>query len=66
MGLKVKDIYEQTGVEREALRFYEKKGLLPKPMRTKSGYREFPKEVVERINFIKAAKQVGFTLKEIR
>ena len=51
---------------REALRFYEKKGLLPKAERTASGYREFPEKIIEQISFIKTAKQAGFRLSEIK
>ncbi|MBL7670238.1 MAG: MerR family DNA-binding protein [Bdellovibrionaceae bacterium] len=63
--LQVKDITGLTGVDRETLRFYEKKGLLPKPVRTDSGYRQFAPEVVVRLKFIKLAQDVGFSLREI-
>jgi MerR family mercuric resistance operon transcriptional regulator len=48
------------------LRFYERAGLLPKPMRSASNYRLYPDEVIARIRFIRRAQQLGFTLKEIR
>ncbi len=63
--LQIKDLVAQTGFDREKLRFYEKKGLLPKAIRTSAGYRQFPAETVARIEFIKLAKEVGFSLKEI-
>jgi MerR family transcriptional regulator, copper efflux regulator len=50
----------------ETIRFYEREGLLPKPQRRPSGYRVFSPDVVARIQFIKKAKQLGFSLKEIR
>jgi len=50
----------------ETIRFYEREGLLNKPKRRQSGYRVFTPEVVDRIQFIKTAKQLGFSLKEIR
>jgi DNA-binding transcriptional MerR regulator len=56
---------KETGLDRETLRFYEQKGLLPKPGRTEAGYREFDADVIPRIQFIKLAQNVGFTLKEI-
>ncbi len=55
-----------AGVNVETLRFYERKGLLPKPPRRVSGYREYPPESVARIRFIKRAKELGFTLREIK
>ncbi len=63
--LQVKDITRLTGVDRETLRFYESKGLLPKLVRTDAGYRQFSPEVVVRLKFIKLAQEVGFSLREI-
>lgn len=63
--LQIKDISNLTGLDRETLRFYEQKGLLPKPTRSTTGYRLFDEEVVERLQFINQAQQVGFSLKEI-
>jgi DNA-binding transcriptional MerR regulator len=50
----------------QTLRFYEREGLLPAPPRTPSGYRHYPEEAVERLVFIRRAKELGFTLREIR
>jgi len=50
----------------ETIRFYEREGLLNKPKRRQSGYRVFTPGVVGRIRFIKKAKQLGFSLREIR
>ena len=50
----------------ETIRFYEREGILVKPPRTESGYRQYPQEAVERVLFTKRAKELGFTLKEIR
>ena len=50
----------------EAIRFYEREGLLPTPQRTPAGYRQFPIDSVQRLNFIRRAKDLGFTLSEIR
>lgn len=49
----------------ETIRFYERRGLLEEPPRRPSGYRQYPEETVSRIRFIKRAKGLGFTLKEI-
>ena len=59
-------IAKKADVNVETLRFYEKKGLIPEPMRTVAGYRQYPEETIHRIQFIKNAQKLGFTLKEIR
>jgi DNA-binding transcriptional MerR regulator len=64
--LKIGDVSKRSGVGIEALRFYEKSGLLDKPSRTYSGYRVYGEEVLERLAFIKQAQALGFSLEEIR
>lgn len=64
--MKTKEIIERTGLDRETLRFYESKGLLPIAKRTESGYRIYPESVLGRIDFIIKAKKAGFTLIEIK
>ena len=54
-----------AGVNVETLRFYERKGLLPTPVRRPSGYRKYPPESVRLIRFIKRAQELGFSLAEI-
>lgn len=54
-----------AGVGVETVRFYEREGLLPQPPRKRSGYRQYPREAVARVHFIRRAKDLGFTLKEI-
>jgi MerR family mercuric resistance operon transcriptional regulator len=49
----------------ETVRFYEREGLLEKPARRTSGYRQYGEGVVARLRFIRRAKERGFTLKEI-
>ncbi len=49
----------------ETVRFYERKGLLQTPERNKSAYRQYDRDAVDRLKFIRRAQQVGFTLKEI-
>lgn len=56
---------ERASVGVETIRFYERQGLLPEPARTLSGYRSYPEEAVERVRFIRRAKELGFTLDEI-
>lgn len=55
-----------TGVSVATLRFYEREGLLPAPVRSLRGARRFPQEVVARVRFIKQAQSVGLTLRDIQ
>jgi len=52
-------------VRRDTIRYYERSGLLPEPGRTSSGYRVYGDEDIRRVNFIKTAQSLGFTLTEI-
>lgn len=56
---------EQAGVNVQTLRYYERRGLLPRPPRRTSGYREFPDDAVRVVRFIKRAQDLGFTLDEV-
>jgi len=64
-GLKVGEVAKQAGVNLQAIHYYERRGLLPKPPRTGSNYRAYPEEAVLRVRFIKRAQELGFSLKEI-
>ncbi len=64
--LSIGQIARQGGVGVETVRFYERQGLLEKPPRKESGYRQYPPKAVSRLHFIKKAKEVGFSLKEIK
>ena len=64
--LKIGEVSKQSGVGVEALRFYEKSGLLDRPSRTYGGYRVYGEDVLERLAFIKQAQALGFSLDEIR
>ena len=55
----------QGGVNIETVRYYERRGLLPEPPRSQSGYRLFSKNDVRRVRFIRRAQELGFSLKEI-
>ncbi len=65
-SLKIGEVSKLSGIGIEALRFYEKSGLLDTPSRTMSGYRLYGNDVLERLNFIKQAQILGFTLNEIK
>ena len=50
----------------ETVRFYESEGLLPPTPRSSNGYRHYTEDTVQRLNFIRRAKKLGFNLKEIK
>lgn len=63
--LTIGQVAKEIGITVEAVRFYEKQGLIAKPQRSESGYRQYQVDTLKRIRFIQRAKDVGFTLKEI-
>ena len=65
-GLTIGQVAKRANVNIETVRYYEKIGLFSAPLRTESGYRLFPPEVIERIKFIKRVQDLGFTLSEIK
>jgi Hg(II)-responsive transcriptional regulator len=66
MEMTIGHVARQAGVGVETSRFYEREGLIDEPAHRNSGYRQYSHEVVKRIQFIKRAKALGFSLKEIQ
>jgi len=64
-SMTIGKLAEAAGVNVQTVRYYERRGLLPEPPRTASGYREYPEADIARIGFIRRAQGLGFTLKEI-
>jgi MerR family copper efflux transcriptional regulator len=64
-GLTIGRLAKAAGVGIPTVRFYERRGLLPRPQRRASGYRSFEPDAVQRIRFIRHAQELGFTLKEV-
>ncbi|WBS01298.1 MerR family transcriptional regulator [Pseudoduganella sp. SL102] len=62
--MKIGDIAQATGISRDTLRFYEKRGLLT-ARRSGNGYRDYPPEAVQWLTYIRTAQSLGFTLAEI-
>lgn len=60
------ELSQQTGVSREAIRYYERIELLPAPQRTSNGYRQYQDEDVERLQFIRRSRALDFAIEEIR
>jgi Cu(I)-responsive transcriptional regulator len=65
-GLTIGRLAKQAGLGIETVRFYERQGLIEPPPRTDSNYRVYPEGEVTRLKFIKRAKNLGFTLNEIK
>jgi len=63
--LTIGKLAKKVNVNIETIRYYERRGLIPKPRRRESGYREYSDETTKRILFIKRAKDLGFSLNEI-
>ncbi|HEY6402658.1 MAG TPA: heavy metal-responsive transcriptional regulator [Blastocatellia bacterium] len=63
--MRIGEVAAKAGVNVQTIRFYERRGLLKKPRRFPSGYRDYPVEVVKLIGFIKRTQNQGFTLQEI-
>ena len=64
--LTIGELAQRAGVGVETVRFYERKGLIAQPARPAAGFRAYPQDVIARLGFVHEAKQLGFTLKEIR
>ena len=65
-GLTTGKVAKQAEVNIETLRYYERQGIVPKPLRTRSNYRLYPEDTVRRVRFVKHAQELGFSLKEIK
>lgn len=65
MVYQISEIAKMCSVNKETLRYYERKNLIPQPYRTESGYRLYSEEIVNRILFIKRMQELGYTLSEI-
>lgn len=63
--LTIRKLASETRVSSKTLRHWESRGLLPKPSRTHVGYRVYQASVIKRVQFIRKAKTIGFTLSEI-
>lgn len=63
--MRIGKVSREAGVNVQTLRYYERRGLLPKTGRLASGYREYDPATVGRVRFIKGAQELGFTLNEI-
>ncbi len=63
--MRIGELAHESGTTAQAVRFYERAGLLNAPERTASGYRVYAASDLKRLRFIRKAKQLGFSLTEI-
>jgi len=64
--MQIGEVAAQAGVNAQTIRFYERRGLLKKPERMRSGYRAYPASVIQVVRFIKQSQELGYTLEEIK
>lgn len=65
-ALTIGNLARETGTKVETIRFYEKSGLLPIPARTEGNYRSYNRAHLNRLSFIRRARDLGFSLDQIR
>lgn len=65
-ALKRAELARRTGCNLETIRYYEKTGMMPDPPRTAAGYRLYDEHHVARLRFILRARELGFSIEEIR
>lgn len=66
MEMTIGKLAERTNTDAQTIRFYERQGLLPQPQRTDSNYRVYDANAVMRLKFIRRAKEIGFSLNDIK
>ena len=64
--MQIKMLEARSGLPRDTLRFYERSGLVTPPRRLANGYRDYDEHTLAELKFIAAAREVGFTLAEIK
>ncbi len=62
----ISKLAQKAGVGVETIRFYERKGLIRQPAKGRASFREYSPNEIGRIQFIKRAQEIGFTLSEIQ
>jgi DNA-binding transcriptional MerR regulator len=65
-SLSIGDLARTTGTKVETIRYYERTGLLPPPPRTGGNYRAYRAEHLARLSFVRLARDLGFSLDQIR
>lgn len=63
--LRIGQVARASGLSPDTLRYYERIGLLPRARRTSGGFREYPEDIVNRVEMIQRSLVLGFTLAEL-
>ena len=64
--LRIGQLVRATGVPAKTIRYYERIGILPKPLRSEGGHRLYADEYRQRLLFVRRARELGFSLDEVR
>lgn len=64
--MKIGELAQRAEVRIDTVRYYERQGLLPAPLRQPSGYRNYSPAELLRLQFVRRAMSLGFSLEEIR
>jgi DNA-binding transcriptional MerR regulator len=64
-ALSPRELAASAGISTDTLRHYERSGVLPKPARTRAGYRRYPAQAVTRVALIRRALAIGFSIKDL-
>jgi len=66
MSLTIGQLANTADINVETIRYYERRGLINRPIKPKIGYRKYDNEILQRLHFIRKAKTLGFKLEEIK
>ena len=65
MAITIGDLANETGVKTRTIRFYEEKGLLPRPRRSESGYRLYSEQDIKLLRLIRSARSLGLSIRDV-
>jgi len=65
MAITIGDLANETGVRTRTIRFYEEKGLLPRPRRSESGYRLYSEQDIKLLRLIRSARSLGLSIRDV-
>ncbi|NIR58368.1 MAG: helix-turn-helix domain-containing protein [Gammaproteobacteria bacterium] len=64
--MRIGELAAETGVNIETIRYYEREGILPRPARAANNYRSYSETHLRRLRFVRRARELGFTLDDVR
>ncbi|MDK2124609.1 MerR family transcriptional regulator [Parachitinimonas caeni] len=66
MPVTIGSLSQESGVNLETIRYYERTGLLQAPIRAANGYRHYDEQAIKRLRFIRRGRELGFSIEEIK